>query len=140
MSKVSIAELIEKGATRAEIMAVVDKEIREAEIEAKKEKARADETKRRAAHREDVIAILNHLDNIMLREGLINETDLHKHANSPMIEMLLDAIVEASQDTMLIKKAFPLIPSKEKDKSKSEKVKAEDDSIDAAIKNFLRTL
>ena len=135
MIKDSISEMIANGATRAEIMEVVEKQMKAAE----EAKVKAQEADKRKEHKEDVIAILKHFDNIMIREGVISEDERGVFAKeSPLIDMMIDTLIESGEDTRRMMNLCRMV--KPRGLRATVKQVEENGSIDEAIENFLRTL
>lgn len=135
MIKDSISEMIANGATRAEIMDAVEKEMKAAE----EAKAKVQEANKREAHKEDIVAILNHLDNIMIREGVISEDERGEFADSPIVDMIIDAAIHAGKETKEMMNIIGSV-SRPRGMRATAKPKDENGSIDEAIEGFLRTL
>lgn len=135
MIKDSISEMIANGATRAEIMDAVEKEMKAAE----EAKAKAQEANKREAHKEDIVAILNHLDNIMVREGVISEDERGEFIDSPIVDIMIDTAIQSGKET---REMMNIIGSVSRPRGMKATVKPMDEngSIDDAIEGFLRTL
>lgn len=135
MIKDSISEMIANGATRAEIMNAVEKEMKAAE----EAKAKVQEANKREAHKEDIVAILNHFDNIMVREGVISEDERGGFAESPIVDIMIDTVIQSGKET---REMMNMIGSVPRPRGMRATVKSMDEngSIDDAIKGFLRTL
>lgn len=135
MIKDSISEMIAKGATRAEIMDAVEKEMKAAE----EAKAKIQEANKREAHKEDIVAILNHLDNIMVREGVISEDERGGFADSPIVDIMIDTLIQSGKETREMMNIIGSVP-RPRGMRTTIKQMDEDGSLDAAIEGFLRTL
>ena len=135
MIKDSISEMIANGATRTEIMDAVEKQMKAAE----EAKAKAHEADKRKAHKEDIVAILNHLDNIMIREGVISEDERGGFVDSPIVDIMIDTVVQSGEETREMMNIISSVPIS-RGKRATIKEMDEDGSIDEAIENFLRTL
>lgn len=135
MIKDSISEMIKNGATRAEIMNAVEKEIKAAE----EAKVKAQEADKRKEHKEDILAILKHLDNIMIREGVISEDERGGFIDSPIVDIMIDTVVQSGKETREMMKIVGSVPIT-RGKRATIKEMDEDGGIDEAIENFLRTL
>lgn len=135
MIKDSISEMIAKGATRAEIMDAVEKEMKAAE----EAKAKIQEANKREEHKEDIVAILNHLDNIMVREGVISEDERGGFADSPIVDIMIDTLIQSGKETREMMNIIGSVP-RPRGMRTTIKQMDEDGSLDAAIEGFLRTL
>ena len=135
MIKDSISEMIANGATRAEIMEVVEKQMKAAE----EAKVKAQEADKRKEHKEDILAILKHLDNIMIREGVISEDERGGFIDSPIVDIMIDTVVQSGKETREMMNIIGSVPITRK-KRATIKEMYEDGGIDEAIENFLRTL
>ena len=135
MIKDSISEMIKNGATRAEIMNAVEKGIKAAE----EAKVKAQEADKRKEHKEDIVAILNHFDNIMVREGVISEDERGEFADSPIVDIMIDTVIQSGKETREMMNIIGSVP-RPRGMSATIKEMDEDGSIDAAIEGFLRTL
>ena len=135
MIKDSISEMIKNGASRAEIMNAVEKEIKAAE----EAKVKAQEADKRKEHKEDILAILKHLDNIMIREGVISEDERGGFIDSPIVDIMIDTVIQSGKETREMMKIVGSVPIT-RGKRATIKEMYEDGDIDKAIENFLRTL
>lgn len=135
MIKDSISEMIANGATRAEIMDAVEKEMKAAE----EAKAKVQEANKREAHKEDIVAILNHFDNIMVREGVISEDERGSFADSPIVDIMIETVVQSGKKTREMMNMIGSVP-RPRGMRATVKPMDENGSIDAAIEGFLRTL
>lgn len=135
MIKDSISEMIANGATRAEIMNAVEKEMKAAE----EAKAKVQEANKREAHKEDIVAILNHLDNIMVREGVISEDERGGFVDSPIVDIMIETVVQSGKETREMMNMIGSVP-RPRGMRATVKPMDENGSIDAAIEGFLRTL
>ena len=135
MIKDSISEMIKNGASRAEIMEVVEKQMKAAE----EAKVKAQEADKRKEHKEDILAILKHLDNIMIREGVISEDERGGFVDSPIVDIMIDTVVQSGKETREMMNIIGSVP-RPRGKRATIKETDEDGGIDEAIENFLRTL
>lgn len=135
MIKDSISEMIANGATRTEIMNAVEKEMKAAE----EAKAKVQEANKREAHKEDIIAILNHFDNIMVREGVMSEDERGSFADSPIVDIMIDTAIQSGKEARAMMDMIDSVP-RPRGMRATVKPMDENGSIDDAIKGFLRTL
>ena len=121
-----ISTMIAEGATRAEIMAVIDEQI-----------AARDNNNRHAENKKDICDMMTSLENILVREGVITEAERTDFAKDPMMDTMTKYFVE----TMREERASVGFASAEKPRvrvKRSENNELED--IDAAINDFLKHL
>ena len=121
-----ISTMIAEGATRAEIMAVIDEQI-----------AARDNNNRHAENKKDICDMMTSLENILVREGVITEAERTDFAKDPMMDTMAKYFVE----TMREERASAGFASAEKPRvrvKRSENNEPED--IDAAINDFLKHL
>ena len=121
-----ISTMIAEGATRAEIMAIIDEQI-----------AARDNNNRHAENKKDICDMMTSLENILVREGVITEAERTDFAKDPMMDTMAKYFVE----TMREERASAGFASAEKPRvrvKRSENNEPED--IDAAINDFLKHL
>ena len=121
-----ISTMIAEGATRAEIMAVIDEQI-----------AARDNNNRHAENKKDFCDMMTSLENILVREGVITEAERTDFAKDPMMDTMAKYFVE----TMREERTSGGFASTEKPRvrvKRSENNEPED--IDAAINDFLKHL
>lgn len=127
-----ISTMIAEGATRAEIMAVIDEQI-----------AARDNNNRHAENKKDICDMMTSLENILVREGVITEAERTDFAKDPMMDVMTKCFVKTmteerasggfSSEIGLTSTKKPIVRVK-----RSENNKLED--IDAVIHDFLKTL
>lgn len=125
-----ISTMIAEGATRAEIMAVIDEQI-----------AARDSKNKRAENKKDICDMMTSLENILVREGVITDAERTDFANDPMMDTMTNAFIEAMREERASGSFIPKVgfTSAEKPRvRRSENNEPED--IDAAINDFLRHL
>lgn len=125
-----ISTMIAEGATRAEIMAVIDEQI-----------AARDSKSKRAENKKDICDMMTSLENILVREGVITEAERNDFAKDPMMDTMTKYFVEAMKEERTSGDFIPKVgfASVEKPRvRRSENNEPED--IDAAINDFLRHL
>ena len=126
-----ISTMIAEGATRAEIMAVIDEQI-----------AARDNNNRHAENKKDICDMMTSLENILVREGVITEAERTDFAKDPMMDTMAKYFVETMREERasggFIPKAGFASAEKPRVKRRSENNEPED--IDAAINDFLRHL
>ena len=121
-----ISTMIAEGATRAEIMAVIDEQI-----------AARDNNNRHAENKKDICDMMTSLENILVREGVITEAERTDFAKDPMAKYFVETMREERASGDFIPKVG--FTSAEKPRvRRSENNKPED--IDAAINDFLKHL
>jgi hypothetical protein len=127
-----ISTMIAEGATRAEIMAVIDKQI-----------AARDNNNRHTENKKDICDMMTSLENILVREGVITEAERTDFAKDPMMDTMTKYFVETMREERASGGFIPKVgfASAEKPRvrvKRSENNEPED--IDAAINNFLKHL
>ena len=127
-----ISTMIAEGATRAEIMAVIDEQI-----------AARDNNNRHAENKKDICDMMTSLENILVREGVITEAERTDFANDPIMDTMTNAFIEAMREERASGGFIPKVgfASAEKPRvrvKRSENNEPED--IDAAINDFLKHL
>lgn len=127
-----ISTMIAEGATRAEIMAVIDKQI-----------AARDNNNRHAENKKDICDMMTSLENILVREGVITEAERTDFAKDPMMDTMAKYFVETIREARASGSFIPKVgfASAEKPRvrvKRSENNEPED--IDAAINDFLKHL
>ena len=78
-----ISTMIAEGATRAEIMAVIDEQI-----------AARDNNNRHAENKKDICNMMTSLENILVREGVITEAERTDFAKDPIMDAMTKSFVE----------------------------------------------
>ena len=123
-----ISTMIAEGATRAEIMAVIDEQI-----------AARDSKSKRAENKKDICDMMTSLENILVREGVITEAERTDFAKDPMMDTMTNAFIEAMREESFIPKVG--FASAEKPRVRVKRSKNnEPEDIDAAINDFLKHL
>lgn len=127
-----ISTMIAEGATRAEIMAVIDKQI-----------AARDNNNRHTENKKDICDMMTSLENILVREGVITEAERTDFVKDPMMDTMAKYFVETIREERASGGFIPKVgfASTEKPKvrvKRSENNEPED--IDAAINDFLKHL
>lgn len=127
-----ISTMIAEGATRAEIMAVIDEQI-----------AARDSKSKRAENKKDICDMMTSLENILVREGIITDAERTNFANDPIMDTMTNAFIEAMREERASGSFIPKVgfASAEKPRvrvKRSENNEPED--IDAAINDFLKHL
>ena len=125
-----ISTMIAEGATRAEIMAVIDEQI-----------AARDNNNRHAENKKDICDMMTSLENILVREGVMTEAERTDFAKDPMMDTMAKYFVETMREKKASGDFIPKVrfTSAEKPRvRRSENNKPED--IDAAINDFLKHL
>ena len=127
-----ISTMIAEGATRAEIMAVIDEQI-----------AARDSKSKRAENKKDICDMMTSLENILVREGVITDAERTDFANDPIMDTMTNAFIEAMREERASGSFIPKVgfASAEKPRvrvKRSENNEPED--IDAAINDFLKYL
>ena len=127
-----ISTMIAEGATRTEIMAVIDEQI-----------AARDSKSKRAENKKDICDMMTSLENILVREGVITDAERTDFANDPMMDTMTNAFIEAMREEKASGSFIPKVgfASAEKPRvrvKRSENNEPED--IDAAINDFLKHL
>ena len=82
-----ISTMIAEGATRAEIMAVIDEQI-----------AARDNNNRHAENKKDICDMMTSFENILVREGLITEEERTDFAKDPMMDTIAKYFVETMKE------------------------------------------
>ena len=127
-----ISTMIAEGATRAEIMAVIDEQI-----------AARDNNNRHAENKKDICDMMTSLENILVREGVITEAERTDFANDPMMDTITNAFIEAMREERASGSFIPKVgfASAEKPRVRVKRSKNnEPEDIDAAINDFLKHL
>lgn len=127
-----ISTMIAEGATRAEIMAVIDEQI-----------AARDNNNRHAENKKDICDMMTSLENILVREGVITEAERTDFAKDPMMDVMTKSFVKTmteerasggfSSEVGFTSTKKPIARVK---RSENNKLK----DIDTAINDFLKTL
>ena len=128
-----ISTMIAEGATRAEIMAVIDEQI-----------AARDSKSKRAKNKKDICDMMTSLENILVREGVITDAERTDFTNDPMVETITNAFVETMREERASGSFIPFTPKVEFASAEKPRVRRsennEPEDIDAAINDFLRHL
>ena len=126
-----ISTMIAEGATRAEIMAVIDEQI-----------AARDSKSKRAENKKDICDMMTSLENILVREGVFTDAERTDFANDPMMDTITNAFIEAMREEKASRSFIPKagFASAEKPRVKRRSENNEPEDIDAAINDFLRHL
>ena len=127
-----ISTMIAEGATKAEIMAVIDEQF-----------AARDSKSKRAENKKDICDMMTSLENILVREGVITEAERTDFANDPMIDTMTNAFIEAMREERASGSFIPKVgfASAEKPRVRVKRSKNnEPEDIDAAINDFLKHL
>ena len=128
-----ISTMIAEGATRAEIMAVIDEQI-----------AARDSKSKRAENKKDICDMMTSLENILVREGVITDAERTDFTNDPMVETITNAFVETMREERASESFIPFTPKVEFASAEKPRVRRsennEPEDIDAAINDFLRHL
>lgn len=128
-----ISTMIAEGATRAEIMAVIDEQI-----------AARDSKSKRAENKKDICDMMTSLENILVREGVITDAERTDFTNDPMVETITNAFVETMREEKASRSFIPFTPKVEFASAEKPRVRRsennEPEDIDAAINDFLRHL
>lgn len=125
-----ISTMIAEGATRAEIMAVIDEQI-------------AARDSKRAENKKDICDMMTSLENILVRESVITEAERTDFANDPMMDTMTNAFIEAMREERASGSFIPKVgfASAEKPRVRVKRSKNnEPEDIDAAINDFLKHL
>lgn len=127
-----ISTMIAEGATRAEIMAVIDEQI-----------AARDNNNRHAENKKDICNMMTSLENILVREGVITEAERADFTKDPMMDAMTKSFVDTMKDERISggfssKVGFTSTKKPRARVKRSENNKPED--IDAAIDDFLKHL
>ena len=125
--------MIAEGATRAEIMAVIDEQI-----------AARDSKSKRAENKKDICDMMTSLENILVREGVITDAERTDFTNDPIVETITNAFVETMREERASGSFIPFTPKVEFASAEKPRVRRsennEPEDIDAAINDFLRHL
>lgn len=126
-----ISTMIAEGATRAEIMAVIDEQI-----------AARDNNNRHAENKKDICDMMTSLENILVREGVITEAERNDFAKDPMMDTMTKCFIEAMKEERASGDFIPKVrfASAEKPRVKRRSENNEPEDIDAAINDFLKHL
>lgn len=126
-----ISTMIAEGATRAEIMAVIDKQI-----------AARDNNNRHAENKKDICDMMTSLENILVREGVITEAERNDFAKDPMMDTMTKCFIEAMKEERASGDFIPKVgfASPEKPRVRRRNENNEPEDIDAAISDFLKHL
>lgn len=126
-----ISTMIAEGATRAEIMAVIDEQI-----------AARDNNNRHAENKKDICDMMTSLENILVREGVITEAERNDFAKDPMMDTMTKCFVEAMKEERASSDFIPKVgfASAEKPRVRRRSENNEPEDIDAAINDFLKHL
>lgn len=126
-----ISTMIAEGATRAEIMAVIDEQI-----------AARDNNNRHAENKKDICDMMTSLENVLVREGVITDAERSDFANDPMIDTMTNVFIEAMREERASDGFIPKVgfASAEKPRVRRRSENNEPEDIDAAINDFLRHL
>lgn len=126
-----ISTMIAEGATRAEIMAVIDEQI-----------AARDSKSKRAENKKDICDMMTSLENILVREGVITEAERNDFAKDPMMDTMTKCFIEAMKEERASGDFIPKVgfASAEKPRLKRRSENNEPEDIDAAINDFLKHL
>ncbi len=128
-----ISTMIAEGATRAEIMAVIDEQI-----------AARDSKSKRAENKKDICDMMTSLGNILVREGVITDAERTDFTNDPMVETITNAFIETMREKRASGSFIPFTPKVEFASAEKPRVRRsknnEPEDIDAAINDFLRHL
>ena len=126
-----ISTMIAEGATRAEIMAVIDEQI-----------AARDNNNRHAENKKDICDMMTSLENILVREGVITEAERNDFAKDPMMDTMTKCFIEAMKEERASGDFIPKVgfASAENPRVRRRSENNEPEDIDAAINNFLKHL
>lgn len=126
-----ISTMIAEGATRAEIMAVIDEQI-----------AARDNNNRHAENKKDICDMMTSLENILVREGVITEAERNDFAKDPMMDTMTKCFIEAMKEERTSGDFIPKVrfASAEKPRVRRRSENNEPEDIDAAINDFLKHL
>lgn len=126
-----ISTMIAEGATRAEIMAVIDEQI-----------AARDNNNRHAENKKDICDMMTSLENILVREGVITEAERNDFAKDPMMDTMTNAFIEAMREERASGDFIPKVgfASAEKTRVRRRNENNEPEDIDAVINDFLKHL
>ena len=127
-----ISTMIAEGATRAEIMAVIDEQI-----------AARDSKSKRTENKKDICDMITSLENILVREGVITDAERTDFTNDPMVETITNAFIETMREERTSGSFIPKVgfASAEKPRVRVKRNENnEPEDIDAAINDFLKHL
>ena len=126
-----ISTMIAEGATRAEIMAVIDEQI-----------AARDNNNRHAENKKDICDMMTSLENILVREGVITEAERNDFAKDPMMDTMTKCFIEAMKEERASGDFIPKVgfASAEKSRVRRRSENNEPEDIDAVINDFLKHL
>lgn len=126
-----ISTMIAEGATRAEIMAVIDEQI-----------AARDNNNRHAENKKDICNMMTSLENILVREGIITEAERNDFAKDPMMDTMTKCFIEAMKEERASDDFIPKVgfASAKKPRVRRRSENNEPEDIDAAINDFLKHL
>lgn len=127
-----ISTMIAEGATRAEIMAVIDEQI-----------AARDNNNRHAENKKDICDMMTSLENILVREGVITEAERTDFAKDPMMDTMAKYFVETMREERASGSFIPKAGFASTEKSRVRVKRSENnepEDIDAAINDFLKHL
>lgn len=126
-----ISTMIAEGATRAEIMAVIDEQI-----------AARDNNNRHAENKKDICDMMTSLENILVREGVITEAERNDFAKDPMMDTMTNAFIEAMREERASGGFIPKVGFASAEKPRVRRINEDNkpEDIDAAINDFLRHL
>ena len=126
-----ISTMIAEGATRAEIMAVIDEQI-----------AARDNNNRHAENKKDICDMMTSLENILVREGVITEAERNDFAKDPIMDTMTKCFIEAMKEERASDDFIPKVgfASAEKPRVRRRSENNEPEDIDAAINDFLKHL
>ena len=126
-----ISTMIAEGATRAEIMAVIDEQI-----------AARDNNNRHAENKKDICDMMTSLENILVREGVITEAERNDFAKDPMMDTMTKCFIEAMKEERASGDFIPKVwfASAEKPRVRRRSENNEPEDIDAVINDFLKHL
>lgn len=128
-----ISTMITEGATKAEIMAVIDEQI-----------AARDSKSKRAENKKDICDMMTSLENILVREGVITNAERTDFAKDPMMDTMAKYFVETMREERASGSFIPFTPKVEFASAEKPRVRRsennEPEDIDAAINDFLKHL
>ena len=127
-----ISTMIAEGATRAEIMAVIDEQI-----------AARDNNNRHAENKKDICDMMTSLENILVREGVITEAERTDFAKDPMMDTMAKYFVETMREERVSGGFIPKAGFTSAEKPRVRVKRSENNEpkdIDAAINDFLKHL
>lgn len=127
-----ISTMIAEGATRAEIMAVIDEQL-----------AARDNNNRHAENKKDICDMMTSLENILVREGVITEAERTDFAKDPMMDTMAKYFVETMREERASGGFIPKAGFASAEKPRVRVKRNENNEpkdIDAAINDFLKHL